>query len=299
MRKYIIALSAIVASTAAFSADFGVKKPAPVAPVSAACKETKAVPADAFGFATGSDVADLGAWGIGLDTTGSNGTRGGTGYAIAPTLQASGSFFPCLEVGPYLFLGYSHFKPYSGAAITRTTTYGGGVEMKYKILGRAPHGIGLTLAISPNIATQDVSPGANPSVFGNSYRLLADAELIKGRLYGAFNLELFQTWTDSTPFAKASNFNIRGALATPVTDALYVGAEVSHQRAYTGAWLNRYVANATYIGPTFFWQINDKFSLNGTWAYQVAGESRTSPARALGIDNFSRHVARLKLGYSF
>jgi hypothetical protein len=299
MFRSIVLASAALVSVSAYAADLGVKKPAPVAAVSAACKETKGLPADAFGFATGSDVADLGAWGVALDTIGSNGIRGGSAYTVAPTVQVSGSFFPCLEVGPYGFLSYSNFKPYGGGVSTKTSIFGGGVEMKYKLLGRAPHGIGLTFAVSPNYSSSDSSPGLNFSQFGNSFRLLADAELVKGRLYGAFNVELFQTMPSNTPALNTSIFAVRGAVTTPVTDALYLGAEASYQRAYTGAWLNRYQANAVYVGPTFFWAINDKFTLNGTWAYQVAGDSKANPTRSLGIDNFSRHQARLKLAYAF
>jgi hypothetical protein len=298
-RSFVVASTALL-SVSAFAADLGVKKPSALAPVvSAACKETKALPADAFGFATGSDVADLGAWGIALDTAGANGARGGTATAVAPTVQVSGSFLPCLEVGPYGFLSYSNFKPYGGGVTTKSTVFGGGIELKYKLLGRAPHGIGLTFAVSPNFANSDSSPGLNYSQFGNSYRLLADAELIKGKLYGAFNIELFQTLPTNTPALNSSTFALRAALTTPITEALFLGAEGSYQRAYTGGWLNRYQANAFYVGPTFFWAINDKFTLNGTWAYQVAGESKLSPGRALGIDNLPRHQARLKLAYAF
>lgn len=299
MFRSLIVASAALVSVSAFAADLGVKKPSPVVAVSAACKETKALPADAFGFATGSDVADLGSWGIGLDTAASAGSRGGSAYTLAPTVQVSGSFLPCLEVGPYGFLSYTNFKPYGGGASTKTTVFGGGLEIKYKLLGRAPHGIGLTFAVSPNFASSDASPGLNYSQFGNSYRLLADAELVKGKLYGALNVELFQTMPYNTPALNSSTLAFRGALTTPINDALFLGAEASYQRAYTGAWLGRYQANAIYVGPTFFWAINDKFTLNGTWAYQVAGSSKVSPGRGLGIDNFSRHQARLKLAYAF
>jgi hypothetical protein len=301
MRHFVLG-AILLAGSAAQAADLGAKKPrAPAAPaVSAACKETKGLPADAFGFASGSDVADLGAWGAALDTTATRGVRGGSGYTLAPTVQLSGSFLPCLEVGPYAFFGYTHFKPYGGGASTKTSVFGGGIELKYKLLGRAPHGIGLTFAVSPNFSGSDTSPGASFGQFGNSYRLLADMELIKDKLYGAFNIELFQTLpTNTLAAANSAVFALRGALTTPVTDALYLGAEASYQRAYAGAWLNRYLSSAVYVGPTFFWQINDKFTLNGTWAYQVAGDSRLSPGRVLGIDSFSRHLVRVKLGYSF
>ncbi|MCA0407448.1 MAG: hypothetical protein LCH39_15005, partial [Proteobacteria bacterium] len=96
----------LIAASATYAADLGAKKPTPAAATSTMCKERRALPADAFGFATGSDVADMGSWGVGLDTAGSKGYRGATAGTISPTLQVSGSFFPCLEVGPYVTYGH-------------------------------------------------------------------------------------------------------------------------------------------------------------------------------------------------
>lgn len=135
-RTLVVAGTALVA-TSAFAADLGYKKPSPVAAVSAMCKEKTALPADAFGFATGSDVMDLGAWAGALDNTYVSGNRGGKGYGYVGTAQISGSFLRCLEVGPYLYYGIAGFKPYGGLE-TKGTLLGGGVEMKYKVLGRAP-----------------------------------------------------------------------------------------------------------------------------------------------------------------
>ena len=296
--------TALFAATGAFAADLGAKKPSPVAPVvSAACKETKGLPADAFGFATGSDVADLGAWGIALDNTYVAGGRGGRAYGYTGTLQVSGSFLPCLEVGPYAFYNIAGYKPYGGVE-RQGTMLGGGVEMKYKLLGRATHGLGLTLAVSPNIGRYNGFSiyGGRDSMFGNSYRLLADGEIVKGKLFGALNLELFQAaYTNTLPgFRNLSQFNVRGALTSPVTDSFYIGAEASFQVARTGMWMDgNFRATAAYIGPSFLWAINDKFTLNGTWAYQVYGNDKSGPNRSLGTLVFPLHQARLKLAYAF
>lgn len=302
MIRTLTIASALAVSSFAFAADFGTKKPSPVAPVvSAACKETKGLPADAFGFATGSDVADLGAWGVALDTAAFAGGRGGKSSGIAPTLQVSGSFVPCFEVGPYVFMSSSSYKPYGGVN-TSGTVFGGGVEMKYKLLGRATHGFGLTLAANPQFGGYNGRLfGSNGSAFNNSFRILADAELVKGKLYGAFNVELFQFTTNNSPALRnSSTFALRAALTTPITDSIYLGAEASYQVAKTGAWVsNRFIANAVYVGPTFFWQINDKLSLNGTWAYQVAGNDKAGPGRKLGTNWFPLNQARVKLGYAF
>ena len=90
MFRSIVVASAALLSFSAFAADLGVKKPSPVATISAACKETKGLPADAFGFATGSDVADLGAWGVALDNTYVAGGRSGRAYGYVGTVQVSG-----------------------------------------------------------------------------------------------------------------------------------------------------------------------------------------------------------------
>lgn len=303
MFRNLILVSSLLAASTAFSADLGKKPGAPVAPaVSASCKETKGLPVDAFGFATGSDVSDLGAWGIALDTVATKGVRGGTGTFVTPLVQVSGSFFPCFEVGPYVFLTSSNFKAYGGGARTSGTVLGAGIEMKYKLLGRATHGVGLTLAVSPNAGGYSGNfygaGTSNGSVFNNSFRLLADVQLAS-RLYGAMNVELFQNTIANNPFKNLSTFAVRGALTYAVTDSFYLGAEASHQRGYEGTWMNRYVANATYVGPTFLWVINDKFTLNGAAAFQVAGSDKFAPGRGLGIGFFPRAQGRLKLAYAF
>lgn len=300
MFRSLVIAGAALAATSAFAADLGYKKPAPVAAVSAMCKEKKALPVDAFGFATGSDVADLGAWGAGLDNVYVAGGRGGKSYAYTGTLQVSTSFFPCLEVGPYIFGTAAGFKPYGGLNTT-ASAIGGGVEMKYKLLGRATHGIGLTAAVSPNFASVDPAFGGNFTQFGNSFRLLADTEIVKDKLYGALNIELFQSAPMNTLASfNTSTFAVRGALSYAATDSIYVGAEASWQVAKFGLWQNgNFIAAAAYVGPTFLWAINDKWTLNGTWATQIAGTDKSGPGRKLGTNFFPVNQARLKLAYTF
>lgn len=292
--------SALVVSGAAFAADLAYKKPSPVAPAaSAACKEKTGLPADIFGFSTGSDVADLGSWGVALDTMTSFGSRGGRFAAFSPTVQVSGSFLPCFEVGPFVNGFTSSFKPYGGGASANTTALGGGVEMKYKFLGRATHGIGVTLAVTPSIMGWDFPAGANGTGYGASIRLLTDMELMKDKLYGAFNAEYVPGWLESAGVTTKTSFlNFRLALSAKLSDTFYVGAEASHQRAYAGSTFNTGAGSATFVGPTFFWQATDKISINGAWAYQVTGESLLA-GRKLNLETFNRHQTRLKLAYAF
>ena len=305
-RSLVIAGAALV-SVSAFAADLGYKKPAPVAATSAMCKEKSALPADAFGFATGSDVMDLGAWAGATDNSYSAGGRSNKFYSFTSVAQVSGSFFPCFEVGPYLYYNIGANKAVGGFN-DKFTAVGGGVEMKYKVLGRATHGVGMTLAVSPNYGAYNGFGffGGHDGVFGNSYRLLVDAELIKGKLFGALNIELYQlAYANTLPgFRNLSQFNVRGALTTPITDSLYVGAEASVQISKEGMWANgNFRASAVYVGPTFLWAINDKWSLNGTFQTQIAGtdKSRVAFGRSgkLGTQWMPVNTARLKLAYTF
>jgi hypothetical protein len=303
-RSLIVAGTALV-SVSAFAADLGYKKPSPIAAVSAMCKEKTALAADAFGFATGSDVMDLGAWAGALDQTYVAGGRGGKVYGYVGTAQVSGSFFPCFEVGPYLYYGIGGSDAYGPAPERKGTLLGGGVEMKYKLLGRATHGVGMTLAVSPNFGAYNgfTVYGGHSSVFNNSYRMLVDAELVKGKLYGALNVELFQSaYSNTLPgFPNLSQFNVRGALSYAATDALFVGAEASVQVAKTGMWADgRFRGSAVYVGPTFLWAINSKWTVNGTFQTQIAGTDKTGRRAAnLGTAVFPVNQARLKVAYTF
>jgi hypothetical protein len=151
-------------------------------------------------------------------------------------------------------------------------------------------------------------------VVSNVARVLIDFELVKDKLFGAINLEHAATWDDPVSqfnglrikeYAKSSNFNVRASLAAKLTDSFYLGVEGSHQRAYAGAFLNRDLGNAWFAGPTFYWQATEKFSVTGAYNYQFAGQTDVLglPAGRLtknqDLFNFNRHLAKLKVAYSF
>jgi hypothetical protein len=323
-----------VSALAANAADMpGRKKPTPPPAPSAVCKETSALPTDVFGFTTGSDVNDLGALSGSLQYNGNYGARFGrlTGHNLL--VQLSYSPFPCFEIGPTL-QGFTQ----SAAGTTYgldARQFGGTVEMKYKILGRATHGIGLTITTEPGVFSRRYSTFSNAAgfpafadSFGNSLRptgnvvsnlarVLIDFELVKDKVYGAINLEHAAIWDDPASqfngirvkdYAKTSFLNIRAAIAYKLTDTFYLGVEGSHQRAYAGTFLNRDLGNAWFAGPTFFWQATEKLAITGAYNYQFAGQTETLGlptvpfARAsndFDLLNFNRHLVKLKLAYSF
>jgi hypothetical protein len=329
----MVSMVAFIAMTgAAAAADLGkrVVKTAPAPAPSAMCKETSGLPTDVFGFTTGSDVNDLGALSGALEYNGNFGTRFGALSGHLVKAQLSYSPFPCVEIGPSI-QGF--------AAQAGTTTFGldqrqfgGSLEMKYKILGRATHGIGLTITTEPGVFNRRYSTLVNAGgfpVFSNAFggaiqpsgtvvsnlaRILIDFELVKDKLFGAINIEHAAVWDDPVSqfngirvkdYAKSSNLNIRAALAYKFTDTFFLGVEGSHQRVYAGTFLNRELGNAWFAGPTFFWQATEKLAVTGAYNYQFAGstDAIAIPAGRNGknvdLYNFNRHLVKFKLAYSF
>lgn len=324
----------LLAATGSLAADLPrrVVKSPPPAP-SLACKETAGLPTDVFGFTTGSDVNDLGALSGAVQYNGNYGARFGRLSGHNVFAQLSYSPFSCFEIGPTI-QGFTQ----SASATTYgldLRQFGGTVEMKYKLLGRATHGVGVTFTTEPGVFNRRYSTLSNavgfpvfadpfgnalrPSgpVFSNLARVLIDFELIKDRLFGAINLEHVAIWDDpvspanvfgSKEYFKTSGLNIRASLAYKLTDSFYLGVEGSHQRAYLGTFLNRDLGNAWFVGPTFYWQATDKLAISGAYSIQVAGETETAflptvPFQRAGGDsdllNFSRHLAKFKIAYSF
>ncbi|MDP3257770.1 hypothetical protein [Bosea sp. (in: a-proteobacteria)] len=141
MKPLAAALLLSSAATLAAAADLPSRKGAPVAPpLAPACSESEGIPTDAFGFTTGSDVADQGSFGPSLTYGGAYGTRTGSSNSHGLMLQGSYGLLPCLEVGPYLLGGYS--KSSLAGISTDERSFGAGIETKYKILGRDMHGLG-------------------------------------------------------------------------------------------------------------------------------------------------------------
>jgi hypothetical protein len=317
-------VASLLSMSAAAAADMPGKviKPIPPSAPSAACLETSGLPTDIFGFSSGSDVADLGSWGGSLEYNGAYGTRFGTLSGHNIKAQVSTSPFPCLEIGPSLNYGSARLNNRIDLTSTTATAFGGQIEFKYKILGRAIHGIGLTVSAEPgysavnNRLSDPLTPffGSERSrAASNSFKILTDFALIPDRVYGAFNVEYGQGWNSSETnglngcapavgptggWCRASSFNMRAAVSAKLADNFYLGAEGQYLSAYQGTFLNQMNGHAWFIGPTAFWQATEKFAISGTFATQVAGQARGTP-NSLDLTNFSRHVAKLKLGYSF
>ncbi len=296
-KSLALALLAGTAATA-MAADLPSRKSASAAPAPAvsACAESEGIPTDAFGFTTGSDVADVGSFGPSLTYGGAYGTRVGTSNGHGLTLQGSYGLFPCFEIGPYV-LG-SFINASAGGVSADERTYGAGVEMKYKLLGRDMHGLGLTLVIDPSATRIDPEGAGRFTSYNTGIRLFADKTLIPNTLYAAINLSQDLTWTGPSPYGRSSTFTVAGSLAWQMQEGLYLSGEVRHMRAHNDLGFGNEAGYATYVGPGVFWQATKQLAISAAYNIQVAGKAKGEPGD-LDLTNFSQHLVKVKLGYSF
>ncbi len=298
--KKTLALSVFAASVTgtALAADLPSRKGAVAAPapVVSACKESEGIPTDAFGFTTGSDVADVGSFGPSLTYGGSFGTRVGTSNGHGLTLQGSYGLFPCFEIGPYVLGNFTHAS--AGGISADERGYGAGVEMKYRLLGRDMHGIGLTVVIDPSVTRADPDGAGRFTTYNTGIRLFADKTLIPGKLYAAVNLSQDLTWTGPSPYGRSSTLTVAGSLAWQVQEGLYLSGEVRHLRAHNDLGFGNEAGYATYVGPGVYWQATKDLAISAAYNVQVAGKSKGEPGD-LDLTNFSHHLVKVKIGYSF
>lgn len=303
MLKSVLGAGAALAlsTTLSFAADLPFRKGAPVAPpASMSCLENDGLPTDVFGFTVGSDVTDLGAWGGTLTGNGAFTNRAARSSLITGTAQVATSPIRCVEIGPYAFVGGGSLNPRFGAD-ANTTLYGGGVEFKYKFLGRATHGVGATLDVDVNVLGQSFTGLRNDTGTNIAVRLFLDSQF-SPILFGALNLEHISTLSNRTGIlaGDASQFNVRAALSAKVTSNLFIGAEAWYSRTYAnGGFYKTYVGDGFFVGPNLLWQINDKWTFNAAYQVQVAGKAQGFNGQALNLNSYSQHYARVKLGYAF
>jgi hypothetical protein len=299
-------LSCLALSALGLSPVAAADKPVKGAPLSQPaepelCLETSEIPTDAFGFGAGSDVATLGSWGMGLEGTSAFGTRLARLQSYGLKAQVSTSFVNCFEIGPSLSGGVSRLRSKIGDPTVEGSAFGGAVELKYKLLGRAQHGVGLTIGIEPGIGTAREDDGLSAitsTSFSNQTKILMDAVLIPEKLFMNVNIFHDAAWLGNSSYARSSVLTLSSALAVQVQKDLFLGIEGRHLRSYDGIALNSNTGHAWFLGPTFFWKASESLSVSGTYSYQIAGQA-VGDSRALDLVNFNRHQAKVKLGFAF
>ena len=173
-------------------------------------------------------------------------------------------------------------------------------DFRFLILDRGPSPFAVTLSVEPEFHSLDETSGANVQNYGLETRIEADTELIKNRLFLAFNL-LYEP--ETTALAGMGSFTestlgASSALAFQIIPKYVIGVDLWYLSHYEGAFGNSFTGDALYLGPTFFWQISPKVLISSSWQMQVAGREVgfTAP---LDLTDFSRQRAMLLVEFEF
>jgi hypothetical protein len=253
-------------------------------------------------FTRGASVGDEGERAIEPDTRANFGKRGGQ-YAATLTeleLEYSPTKFLQLEIGPTISYYNIHGTP---GLRDRNAGVVNGVSATIRSLliesGQSPFQV--TLSIEPEWHNFDEN-GETVSNYALETKIEADAELIKNRLFYAFNVlyEPEGTITGANPTAwdPESTFGVSSALAFQAIPNVVIGADVWYLRHYEGLVVGSFTGDALYLGPTFFWKIGPKTLVSASWETQIAGREIGGPS-PLNLADFSRQRARLLFEFEF
>jgi len=160
----------------------------------------------------------------------------------------------------------------------------------------------VTLSVEPEWQNFDETSGETVSNYALETKIEADAELIKNRLFYAFNIlcepEGTITGINPTAWVPESTFGVSSALAFQVIPNVVIGADLWYLRHYEGTTLNSFTGDAVYLGPTFYWKISPKTLISASWEAQIAGHEIGGPS-PLNLADFSRQRARLLFEFEF
>ncbi len=255
-----------------------------------------------YGLTLGSDTDHAGARGIAVETLVGVGRGPGQYLALGSKLEFSRALTDTFAVSLSAQAGLRAIKGVAGLEDeSRLRADGIGGEFRWRLRDRATDGVGITLHSEPSIRFADETSGKRGIGYGAENRLIIDATLLPGQLYGAVNLiydiEMFRE-RGSTTWERGSTGGVSAAFSANITPGLFLGADLRYLRAHEGLFLQSLAGQAIFAGPTLFWRGTGGFWLSGTVSTQLWGRARGSTA---GLDhtNFTRMLARLKIGMEF
>jgi hypothetical protein len=256
-----------------------------------------------FGFTTGTDIGLEGEKEVSFETNGRLGKRAGSYRSLEHKLEFefTPTQFMQFELG---VLGASHrIRDVPGLEDRNSDSFAGlSGEFRYLLIGRGPGSpLGLTFSAEPEWARIDDTTGARVRKFETELKLSADTELVPDRVYAAVNALYEPEWVRAhgERLERESKVGLSTAVAFRLTPQTALGAELGYFRAYEGLGLRKFEGQALYLGPTLYVQLTKKTFVQAAWSSQVAGRSQDEPGRALDLDHFERHRAKLKLGIEF
>ena len=255
-----------------------------------------------FGFTEGSDIGAKGEKELETDSTGRFGRLGGAYNNVTTALEAKYSLSDRLRLSAVATVAYYDISGVSAIDDRRQGALQSvSFDARYRLFDRGHAPFGLTLSVEPHWGFVDDVTGAPADQQRAQFRVLADRELIAGRLFAAINLGYEPTQTRihaSGETFRESTFGIGAALAMQVMPHVFVGTEVRSLRHYEGLGLNSFAGQALYIGPTLYATFGQGYFLSAAWNVQVWGAVAASSG-ALDLVNFERHLLKLRGGVRF
>ncbi|PSO17873.1 hypothetical protein C7G42_15795 [Bradyrhizobium sp. MOS003] len=255
-----------------------------------------------FGFSMGSDIGKPGEIEVEFENVGAFGKRSGTYAAWAGLNQAKFTLSDNFRIAPGFALSGQHINGIPGMADHRDVAFSGAaLELRYKLVDRAVAPFGLTLHAQPGWGRIDDGSGMHIEQYGGEFAALFDRELVKDRLFAAFNVWYATGVTREIAtnlWRHDSEMQLQAAMSYAVRPELVLGLGVRYARAYDGAGLDRFVGDAVFAGPTFSYATSKEIGISGTWQMQVAGRA-IGDHRSLNLDQFERHQALLRLNLHF
>jgi hypothetical protein len=255
-----------------------------------------------FGFLLGTDTGDLGDREIQAETTGRFGKRSGSYAALAQSLAFEFVPLKDLRIEASVLGAYHDIAGVDDFSdLHRASFQGFSLELRYRLLDRRSAPFGLAVSAEPRWTRIDEETGLQVNQYGADFTLILDHELIPDRIIGAFNL-LYQPQTtriaQTGTWVNESTVGIAGALMVQPVPGFLLGGELRYLRSYDSLGLSSFSGEALFLGPNFFVRFNDHWRFTASWSAQIAGRAIEAPG-SLDLANFTRHEAKIRLGYEF
>ena len=260
-----------------------------------------------FGFTLGSDTEHKGAKGVALENIMRFGKRETHYTALGQKLEFAYGITDNFSASLALLGDYHRIKEKPafvgtvGDVKARYLFNGFGGEMRYRFLDRKTSPFGLTLHLEPSIAFSDEASGLRARKYGSENKLIFDQEIIKDKLFMAFNLTQEMEVTKERgagAWERVSTVGASLAATYQVLPNIFLGAETRYLRSYDALRLKVYNGDAWYVGPTFSARFAENYWISVAYSGLVGGHAKGSTQK-LDLGNFERHQIRLKAGMEF
>jgi hypothetical protein len=251
-----------------------------------------------FGFTEGSDIGKAGETIAQLDGRGGFGLPGGSYSAWTNFYQLKFSITDNFRVMPYLTSAYHYISGFEEIEGLNSMVFqGGGIEFRYRALDRERAPFGLTFFFDPHGNRADPFDGQRVRQLGVAFGAIVDKEIVKDRIFAAFNAVYEPEWTRiraTSESVNESQLSISGALSAQFAPRFFLGAEIRHIRRYDGAGLNSFLEDVWYAGPTVAAKMSENWNMTLAWNIKFAGTKAEEE-----LSRFSNNQVRARLAYVF